>query len=177
MVMSIEELVFAGSMPKNCTPPFISVLEPSIEKAVYCGSPCFTSDFFDKSRIFLEPPVIFLVSNQMLLPSPLSLSRVGSEAERRASIFALVVSGRADLCCPSGIIGGSEALIRLMNGLMLSRLSLEICLRADSLRIRVLASFETYPALRSASISSWHLISMDSPCISVISLIYESIWH
>src|SRR3546814_9747833 len=32
------------------------------------GSPRVTSDFIDKSKIFLEPPVMLLVSNQMVLP-------------------------------------------------------------------------------------------------------------
>ena len=58
--------VEAGSTPKNSTPPRMYPDSPR-SKGVPLGSPLSTKDLIDKSRIFLDPPVKRLVSNQIVL--------------------------------------------------------------------------------------------------------------
>src|SRR3546814_14651888 len=61
-------------------PPRINVGSPRSNE-VPLGSPRVTSDFIDKSKIFLEPPVMLLVSNQMVLPMASSETEADVEGD------------------------------------------------------------------------------------------------
>src|SRR3546814_9644104 len=53
---------------QTCALPICINVGSPRSNEVPLGSPRVTSDFIDKSKIFLEPPVMLLVSNQMVLP-------------------------------------------------------------------------------------------------------------